>query len=246
MSKRPVALPPVNRFELGVLGLCGALIAAGVVGVTTHGSPSAHSASASTTVTPATSAPTGSSTTAPAAGPGASSQALAANLMTPTDLGGFYRVSSAVGAALVRSAPCLAGLGPSPTQNGNASIGLVGPDAGGLPFITELVSSYPGGSASGVYQQVDAALRSCPNFTATIEGTQEHVPLSEGNLQPVGDASTEFEGSFNPGGRAEKLQVGLALSGRNVVCIVWVAAAGYNPIYGDLPSTLSAAIGKLA
>ena len=247
MSKRPVALRPVKRLEFGLLGLCGALIAAGVVGVTTHGSASAHRAGASTTVTSATSIPTGSSTTEPVTGPGATSQALAADLITPTDLGGFYRVNPAAGVALVRSAPCIAGLGPSPTQNGNASAGLVGPDAGGLPFITEILSSYPRGTATAVYQQVETALRSCPNFTANIEGTQEHVALSEGNLQPVGDASSEFEGSFNAGGRAEKLQVGLALSGQNVVCIVWVAAAaGYNPIYGDLPSTLSAAIGKAA
>ena len=244
--KRPVALPAVNRLELGLLGACGALLAAGVVGVSTHDSASAHRATTPTTVTPATSVAPRSSTTAPVAEPGQSSQALAANLLTPTDLGGFYRVNPAVGSALNRSAPCIAGLGPSQAQSGSASVGLVGPDAGGLPFITEIVGSYAGGTAPGVYQQVEAALRSCANFAANIEGTQVRVPLSDGNLQPVGDASSEFEGSFNAGGRAERLQVGLALSGQDVVCVVWVAAAGYNPIYGDLPSTLSAAIGKLA
>lgn len=245
VSKRPVALRPVNRLELGLLGLCGAVVAAGLVGVSTHDSASTHRAAPSTTVTPATSVPPRSITTAPA-GPGPSSQALAANLLAPPDLGGFYRVNPAVGAALIRSAPCVAGLGPSQAQSGSASVGLVGPDAGGLPFITEIVASYPGSAASGVYQQVEAALMSCTNFAANVEGTQEHVPLVEGNLQPVGDASSEFEGSFNAAGRAERLQVGLALSSQDVVCVVWVAAAGYNPIYGDLPSTLSAAIGKLA
>ncbi|HEX4865596.1 MAG TPA: hypothetical protein VFV02_16120 [Acidimicrobiales bacterium] len=237
----------MNRLELGLLGFCGAVVAAGLVGISTHESGSTHRAAPPTTVTPATSVSPRSTTTAPAAGPGPSSQALAANLLAPTDLGGFYRVNPAVGAALIRSAPCIAGLGPSRAQTGSASVGLVGPDAGGLPFITEIVASYPGSTASGVYQQVETALASCANFAANIEGTQEHVPLVEGNLQPVGDASSEFEGSFNAAGRAERLQVGLALSSQDVVCVVWVAAAaGDNPIYGDLPSTLSAAIGKLA
>ena len=149
--------------------------------------------------------------------------------------------------ALIRSAPCLAGLGPSSAQSGSASTGLVGPDGGGLPFIAEVVGSYPGGTSAGVYQQVAASLKACSTFSANIEGVADRVPLSEGNLQQLGDASSEFQGAFSAAGRAEKLQVGLALSGQDVVCVVWVAAAaGYNPIYGDLPSTLAAAIGKLA
>jgi hypothetical protein len=232
---------------MGLLGVCLAIIGAGIAGVATHGASGHHpAASATTTLPPTTPAPTSTSTTAPA-GPGASSQVLGANMLTPTDLGGFYRVNAGAASALVRSAPCLAGLGPSPSQSGSASTGLAGPDAGGLPFITEIGASYPGGTAAGVYQQVVAALKACSTFSATIEGVTDHVPLSEGNLQQLGDASTEFEGTFSSAGRTQKLQVGVALSGQNVICIVWVApTSGYNPIYGDLPSTLSAAIGKLA
>ena len=237
----------MNRLEIGLLGLCVALIGTGVAGVATHTSET-HRAAATTT-TPSTttpSVPPSTSTTAPA-GPGASSQALAADMLSPTDLGGFYRVNTGAAFSLIRSAPCLAGLGPSPAQSGNASTGLVGPDGGGLPFIAEIVGSYPGGTATGVYQQVTAALRSCSTFSANIEGISDHVPLAEGNLQQLGDASSEFEGSFTAAGRPERLQVGIALSGQDVVCAVWVAASsGYNPIYGDLASTLSAAIGKLA
>ncbi|HEX6394787.1 MAG TPA: hypothetical protein VFZ97_15230 [Acidimicrobiales bacterium] len=237
----------MNRLEIGLLGLCVAVIGAGVGGVATHTS-TAHRAAATTTApsTTTSSIPPSSSTTVPA-GPGSSSQALAVGMLSPTDLGGFYRVNTGSALSLVRSAPCLAGLGPSPAQSGNALMGLVGPDAGGLPFIAEIVGSYPGGTAAGVYQQVTAALRSCPTFSAIIEGVSDHVPLTEGNLQQLGDASSEFEGSFTAAGRPERLQVGVALTGQDVICVVWVAAsAGYNPIYGDLPSTLSAAIGKLA
>jgi hypothetical protein len=141
----------------------------------------------------------------------------------------------------------LAGLGASPSQSGSAIQGLVGPDAGGLPFITEIVVSYSGSASAAVYQQVVAALRACPTFAANVQGGSQHVPLAEGNVQQVGDASAEFEGTFTTAGRGEKLQIGVALSGQNIVCVVWVSAtAGYNPIYGDLPSTLSAAIGKEA
>jgi hypothetical protein len=236
----------VKRLEAGLLGLCLGIVAAGIVGVATHQPPLSHHVATTTTVAPSTTVPPPTTTTAPA-GPGESSQTLTSNLLVPTDLGGFYRLNPSAGLSVLRSAPCLAGLGPSPSQTGSAVQGLVGPDAGGLPFITEIVGSYPGSAAAAVYQQVMSSLRSCPTFSANIEGAEQHVPLSEGNLQQLGDASSEFEGAFNSAGRAEKLQVGLALSGQKVICIVWVAVtSGYNPIYGDLPSTLSAAIGKLA
>jgi hypothetical protein len=240
----------VNRLEIGLLGVCVAVIGTGIAGVATHQSDGHHLTTTATTRAPATSASTSvpaTTSTTTAAGPGASSQALAANMLTPTDLGGFYRTNTGFAASVIRSAPCLAGLGPSPSQSGMASTGLVGPDAGGLPFIAEIAGSYPGATSAAVYQQVTAALKACSTFSASIEGVSDHVPLSEGNLQQLGDASAQFEGSFNSGGRAERMQVGVALSGQDVVCVVWVAAtAGYNPIYGDLPSTLSAAIGKLA
>lgn len=241
-----VALRPVKRLETGLLLVCLGVVAAGIVGVVTHTAPTRTPVATATTVPPSTSVPP-STTTTTVAGPGENSQTLASNLLVPTDLGGFYRVNPAQGTSLFRSAPCLAGLGPSPSQSGSAIQGLIGPDAGGLPFITEIVGSYPGSTAAAVYQQVTAALQSCPTFSVNVEGAGQHVPLSEGNLQQVGDASSEFEGRFSTAGRAERLQVGLALSSQNVICVVWVAnTAGYNPIYGDLPSTLSAAIGKLA
>lgn len=236
----------MKRLEATLLGLCVGVVGAGIGGVATHTSPASKTTASATTVAPVTTVPA-STTTTPSAGPGESSQRLAANLLVPTDLGGFYRVSSSAASTVLHSAPCLAGLGPSPSQSGSAAQGLQGPDSGGLPFITEIAGSYGGDVASAVYQQVVSSLRSCPTFSADIEGSEQHVPLAEGNLQQVGDASSEFEGAFTSAGRAEKLQVGLALSGQNVICVVWVSAsAGYNPIYGDLPSTLSAAIGKLA
>ncbi|HEX4865139.1 MAG TPA: hypothetical protein VFV02_13800 [Acidimicrobiales bacterium] len=236
----------MKRLEAGLLGLCLGIVAAGIVGVATHQAPRSRQFATTTTITPSTTVPSPTTTTAPA-GPGQSSQTLASNLLVPADLGGFYHQSPPAGLSLFRSAPCLVGLGPSTSQSGSATQGLVGPDAGGLPFITEIVGSYPGSTAAAVYQQVMAALRSCPTFSANIGGGEQHIPFAEGNLQQVGDASSEFEGTFNTAGRAEKLQVGLALSSQNVICIVWVSVtSGYNPIYGDLPSTLSAAIGKLA
>ena len=227
--------------------MCLGIVAAGTVGVAIHQAPRSHQGAATTTLAPSTTVQSTTTTTSVPAGPGQSSQTLTSNLLVPTDLGGFYRINPSAGLSTFRSAPCLAGLGPSPSQSGSAAQGLVGPDAGGLPFITEIVGSYPGSTAAAVYQQVVNSLRSCPTFSASIEGTEQHVALAEGNSQQVGDASSEFEGAFNTAGRAEKLQVGLALSGQKVICVVWVAVtSGYNPIYGDLPSTLSAAIGKLA
>lgn len=238
----------MNRLEAGLLGLCAGIIAAGIGGAATHQSSPAHPSGVTTVTTQAPSSTVpGDTTTSAPSGPGESSQVLASNLLTPQDLGGFYRINSSAGIGFFRSAPCLAGLGPSTSQSGGAIQGLVGPDAGGLPFITEIVGSYSGSAVAAVFQQVVASLRSCAVFTANVEGAVQRVPLAEGNAQQVGDASGEFEGTFNEAGKAEKLQIGLALSGQTIMCVVWVSAtSGYNPIYGDLPSTLSAAIGKEA
>lgn len=239
----------MSRLERLLLAACVAVVAAG------SGAALTGLGKSPTAVPPGTPSASPVSSTAPSSPlpppqttiPASSSSVLETGLLDPTDLGGYYRVNRAAGAELLHSAACLGPLGPSSGPVGEASEGLVGPDEGGLPFIGEIVASYPGSAAAGVYGSLNAALRACHLFSADIAGALVRVPLQEGAIAQRGEASSEFGGSFSAGGRQETLQIGLALQGADVICVVWVdLAAGTNPIMGDLPSTLSAAIGKLA
>lgn len=229
-----------------------AVLAAGVAGSVTVGkSPSAKMSHPPTTTkgTPTTVAPpgsTGAPTTAPGPGsPGPDSAALTAGMLAPVDLGGFYRVNDPYASTVLSTAPCLAGVGPSQAQNGRAFIGLVVP--GGHPAITEVAASYPGSSAEQVFHSVNDALNACTTFSANVEGEQAHVQLSPRNNPAVGDASSSYGGTFSAGGRSWSLQLEVVLDGKIVLLVVYVdTVPPSNAIYGDLPSTVGAAIGKLA
>jgi hypothetical protein len=172
---------------------------------------------------------------------------LGANLLVPTDLGGFYAVRPDVGAALLDSAPCLAGLSPSPSQSGRAVTGLVGPDYGPVPEILEVVMSYPGSAANGVYQSLTTAMQACSSFAVSLAGTAVRVPIASESMPTLGDRSAAWQGQFTIGGRTQQLGVAVALSGQKVFCVMFIdTVPRSNAIYGDLASTVSAAIGKEA
>ncbi|HEY3810417.1 MAG TPA: hypothetical protein VGL49_03200 [Acidimicrobiales bacterium] len=243
-----------------ILALAAGIVVAGVVGVAVHHAPAAGSPgraspapttkAATATSRPATSHP---STTTPAppptvvAAPPATSAALAANVLIPTDLGGFYSVSVAAANALLDSAPCLAGLAPSAAQTGRAVTGLLGPDAGSAPDITEVVISYPGATAAAVYRSLTAAIQACPNFGLSIGGTPVDVPMAAGNMPTAGDASSVYQGQFLLRGRRQQLGIAFVLAGRIVLTIVYIdTVPPSNTLFGDLPSTVSAALRKEA
>lgn len=244
------SMRPVER---ALLATATAVLAAGVAGSVTIGTSSpaegSHSPPATTkgTATTATSpSATGAPTTAPGPGsPGPDSAALAAGMLAPVDLGGFYRVNDPYASTVLSTAPCLAGVGPSQAQNGRAFIGLVVP--GGHPAVTEVAASYPGSSAEQVFHSVNDALTACTTFSANLAGDQAHVQLSAQSNPQVGDESSSYGGSFNAGGRNWSLQLEVVLDGKIVLLVVYVdTIPPSNAIYGDLPSTVGAAIGKLA
>ena len=228
-----------------MLSAAAAVLAAGVAGAATVGTTRVKgTATASTTSSPATRT-TPAPTTTVAGGPGPSSAALAAGMLAPVDVGGFYRVNDAYAATVLATAPCLAGAGPSPSQNGRAVVGLVVP--AGHPAITEVAASYPGATAERVYESVNQAIAACVAFPVNLGGESVTVHMSPQSLPPVGDASSAYRGTFNAAGRDQALQVEIVLDGKIVLVVVFVdTVPASNPIYGDLPSTVGAAIGKLA
>lgn len=242
------SMRPVERV---LLAMAAAVLAAGVAGSVTVGKSPATRGSTSppttvggtTTAPPATTAP---GTTAPGpGGAGPDSAALSAGMLAPVDLGGFYRVNDPYASTVLSTAPCLAGVGPSQAQNGRAFVGLVVP--GGHPAITEVAASYPGSSAEQVFHSVSDALAACTTLSANLKGEQVNVRLSAQSNPPVGDASSSYGGTFSAGGRNWSLQLEVVLDGKIVLLVVYVdTVPPSNAIYGDLPSTVGAAIGKLA
>lgn len=236
-----------------------ALLASGVGGVIAHRSPGAGGMTDGP-VPPTTAArPGGAPTTAAAAqasavpappvpaGPAASSAALAAGLITPTDMGGYYRVDGPTAADILDSAPCLAGLSPSSSQVGRAQTALLGPDLHSVPTVVEVVGSYAGQTPASVYREVVAAVESCPSFNLTFGGTPLAVPLKPGHIAPVGLADTTWVGTAPYSGSSLELQLGVVLDGHSVVAMMWIdRVPPSDAIMGDFTSTLSAALGKLA
>jgi hypothetical protein len=229
-----------------VLAAASAVVVAGSAGAfTVHGSRSpAHPVSTPTTAPSTTTVPTTSETTTPDA-PGPSSPALAAGMLAPVDLGGFYRVNAPYASTVLSSAPCLAGMAPSPSQNGRAFTGLIVP--GGHPAIAEVAASYPGSGAEQVYHAVSSALGACTAFSVNLAGSSVRVQMSPRSAPSVGDASQAYGGTFTVSGMPESLQVEVVLDSNIVLVVVYAdTVPASNAIYGDLPSTVGAAIGKLA
>lgn len=170
-------------------------------------------------------------------------------MVTPTDMGGYYQIEPAAGAAVFDSASCLAELRASPGQSGWAYTALIGPNLYGVPTIVETAVSYPGSSAASVYRALVETMSSkaCTTFGFQFYGTAEKVPVTRFTIPAVGDSDSVWHGQFSLPGRTEEVQVGLVLHGRIVLNMVYVdTVPPSDPIMGSFVSTLSNAIGKLA
>ncbi len=247
----PAGYPP--RYRQGAMwGLdrwlraaCVALLAAGAAGAVTHRSPAGHTDAAGRSASspaagsaPATSLPSG---------PVPGSAALASGMITPAEMGGHYRADAGQAAAVLDSAPCLAGLQPSARQAGRAATALLGPDPHAVPTIVELAASYPGSEAGAVYQDVVAAVGACPAFDFAFGGSPVSVPLTPGTIPPVGVADQVWSGDFTYSGSPLRLQVAVVLDGQTVLALLWVdSVPPAAAVPGGFTSTLSAALGKLA
>jgi hypothetical protein len=234
-----------------ILALATSIVVAGLVGVAAHTTP-AHRPAGTTSRPPSTNRSTTTRpppTTAPEPA-GASSAVLAANLLTPTDLGGFYTPDPEAAAAFLDSAPCLAGLLPAPSQSGRAVTGLVVvSNLGQVPDVTEVVLSYPGSTAAAVYRSLTATMADCLLFAVSLDGTQLRISLGAGSMPAVGDASSLYQGQFQLDGLTEQLGLAFVLDGQEVFAVAFLGRVPVPPsdaIMGDLPSTVSAAIGKEA
>ena len=229
------------------------LLVAGVVGAVTmrpRAGPTAGLPGTTTTLgrstTPTTTVARPVTTTVPGP-PGPTSAALAEHLLVPNDLGGFVRPYPAAGAALLASAPCLAGLAASPAQDGRALTGLFGGYGEGLPVIVEVVSSYPGGEAGAVYRRLASALLACKTLVVSFDGQTVRVSMARSSISLFDEASTVIQGHFTANGRAQQVGVAVALRGQTILGLVYIdAVPPAFPILGDLQSTLVTAAGKMA
>lgn len=243
-------------------GAAGALTHAGGVGDSRQPAGSAGpsapaTTSSATTTSPATTSPAPTSTTSPGK-PGPSSAALESGLITPTDMGGYYRVVPAFAAALVASSPCLSRLAAPPpatggappampTTSGRALTALLGPDEHSVPTIVEDVASFPGATARPGYDAVISALSACPVLSFDFGGPTVTARLAATAIPPVGDADRVWSGSFHEEGSTFSIQVGVVLHSDEVLAVVWIdSSPPSDPVMGSFVSTLSVAIGKLA
>jgi hypothetical protein len=228
-----------------------ALLAAGAGGATTDGghghardalAGSSRRHAVSTTLVPARPEPTSPSGPAPP-----TTGALESALITPTDMGGYYRVDPAAAETILDSSACLAPFQPSPAQAGRAVTGLLGPDRFSLPTIVEVLGSYRASAAYAVYRSVEAVLASCSTLSFDFGGSRVSAELSPLALAPLGQADGAWSGTFAYSGTSLQVQLGAALDGQTVVGVAFITTVPpENPIMGDFPSTLSLALGKLA
>lgn len=226
---------------------CVALMVAGAAGAVGL-SPGAEKRPPQVTVTATTTIPAVSPTPAgPAAGPAADSASLAAGLIQPTDMGGYYHSSPSALSLLLDSDPCLAALQPSPAQSGRAAEGLVTNYPDSVPEITEVVASYSGDRPTAVYDSTVAAINACANFAFDFNGTAVSGPLSSESLTTSADSGTAWQVPFQFKGQACVLQMALVRQGQNIMFLGWADTAAPSPaIMGGFASTVTAAIGKEA
>ena len=179
--------------------------------------------------------------------PGPGTADLENGLVTPTDMGGYYRVDSASATAVLDSSPCLAVFQAAAAQSGRAVTALLGPNAHSVPMLVEVVQSYPGATAADVYRNIVTALGGCPQLGFDFGGGMVQAPLSHVAIPPVGDSDQVWSGTFDFSGQSFSAEIGVVLTGRSVLGLLWVDTVPPSPaIMGNFTSTLSLAIGKLA
>lgn len=250
---------PGNGPRLRVLAVAVAvLLVAGGAGVATHGGPGRPAPRATTATAQAGGAagqpgsptsvirPAAATATVPPGRPPGSA-ALEAGLVTPTDMGGYYRVVPQATTDLLAAAPCLTVLDDGPGQGGRALTGLLGPDDHSVPAIYEVVLSFPGAGAASAFRALAAAVASCRGFAFGFGGATVHASLRTESIPPVGDDDRAWTGSFGAFGASFTVQIGAVLVGHELLALAWVdTVPSSDPVMGSFASTVSLAIGKEA
>jgi hypothetical protein len=227
---------------------CVALLATGAAGAVGLAPKAAKRpalvATATTIPSPAGGASPGAMT---AVSPPAGSAVLAAGLIQPADMGGYYRPSPGALDGLVDSDPCLATLQPSPAQGGRAAEGLVTADSYQVPQIVEIVASYAGTTPMSVYDSTVAAIKACAHFAFAFDGTDVSGSLGPEPLATSADESTAWRVPFEYEGQGCDLQMALVRQGQNVLFLAWIDTVAPSPaIMGNFASTVPLAIGEEA
>ncbi|MGH9061140.1 MAG: hypothetical protein ACRDZY_16760, partial [Acidimicrobiales bacterium] len=187
-----------------------------------------------------------SSTTVSPSAPAPPTPGLQAALITPTDLGGYFSVTADGASRLVGGSACLQPLGGSGATS--AGTFLTGPTSTRVPMIGELLSGYPGAGADGAYNRAVGALSHCPTATATVNGSRVSARLAPyGGINPLGDRSAAFQGSFTLPGLQGTITAVVVETGQVLASVVYVdRAPPSSEVYGTLPTTVVAVIGKTA
>lgn len=190
--------------------------------------------------------PSAASTTIPGPPPEPTA-VLRSDLITPTDMGGYYRSVPGAASSLLDSTSCLTPVKGPGRPVGRAATSLLGPDSYSMPTVVEEVTSYPVASSRAGYEEAVSGMQACHFLSFDFEGAVVSARVALSTIAPVGDADTVWAGSFGYGPDRFSIQVGLVLDGPDVVLVVWMdPVPPLNPIMGDFASTVSLAVGKLA
>ncbi|MCU4186077.1 hypothetical protein K6U06_17035 [Acidiferrimicrobium sp. IK] len=234
-----------------VAGVIGAVVVGGGGGrlpggaSESGGHPSGHSATTAAGPTGTATIPV--TTLPPAAGSAPSSATLSANLLAFADLGGFYDPVPADSSRQLAASPCLSQLAPTGAAT-SASTYFAGPARGSLPAINEVVAGYNGAAATAAYAHDVSVLQHCSPVTVTVAGATATLRLAPvANTLPASDTESAFGGTGVVQGRTWSVDIGLVAQPQVVLLVIYIdTVPPSNAIYGNFPSTLAAALGKLA
>jgi hypothetical protein len=182
-----------------------------------------------------------------AGGSPAPSAQLAAGLVAPVDMGGYYHSSPAALAAFLAPAACLGSLAPQAGQSGRAAEALVTGNEFSVPQIVEVVASYPGAGAQGAYRRAVAAVDDCGRLDFGFDsGPAAGVPVAE-SVPAVGEAVEAWGVPFSQDGVAFELQLAFVVAGADLFFVGWIDRVPPSAaIMGNFTSTVSLAIGEEA
>jgi hypothetical protein len=185
--------------------------------------------------------------TSGAGGAPAPSAQLAAGLVAPVDMGGYYHSAPAALAAFLVPAACLGSLAPQAGQTGRAAEALVTRNEFSVPQIVEVVASYPGADAQRAYHRAVAAVDDCGRLEFGFDsGLAAGVPVAE-SVPAVGEAVEAWGVPFSQDGVAFELQLAFVVAGDDLFFVGWIDRVPPSAaIMGNFTSTVSLAIGEEA
>jgi len=130
-------------------------------------------------------------------GPGAAATAQG-RLLSAADLPAGWSAVPVNQKTVQTSAPCLAGLSPTPKGSTHATAAFV--DGTSIPSLGEVLATGP--QAQRTWQSLDSALARCRSATITVAGEKAHVTIQPISFPRVGSWTSAYSWTFTLSGIA--------------------------------------------